>query len=201
MPKNHYMKHTKLYSVWNQMRNRCSNPNDKSYKRYGAKGISVCEEWRDFRVFYPWAIQNGYKEGLTLDRIDPSGNYEPSNCRWITNKEQQRNRGNNVRLSHDGKCLTIGEWCEINGVSYSCIKARYYRLKRKQLTVTYDDIFSLHPHYRNRKIAQYTLDGKLVKIWDKQADCERAGFEHGAISLCCSGKLKKTHGFVWKYAD
>ena len=201
MAKKHYMKNTKLYSIWNEMRCRCNNPNDKNYKRYGAKGISVCEEWSNFRNFYPWAFANGYQEGLSIDRIDPTGNYEPSNCRWITLKEQQRNRGNNVKLYHDGKSLTIGEWCEINNVSYSCIKSRYYRLLKKQSTVTYEDIFSKRLNYRNRKIAQYTLDGTLVKVWDKQADATRAGFSHGAISLCCQGKLHKTQGYVWKYYD
>lgn len=201
MAKKHYMKNTKLYSIWNEMRCRCNNPNDKNYKRYGAKGISVCEEWNNFRNFYPWAFANGYQEGLSIDRIDPAGDYEPSNCRWVTLKEQQRNRGNNVKLSHDGKNLTIGEWCEINNVSYSAIKTRYYRLLKEQDVVTYDDIFSRRVNYRNRKIAQYTLDGKLVKIWDKLADAERAGFKHAPISRCCQGKLHKTQGYVWKYYD
>ena len=88
---------SRLYVVWEQMRKRCNNPNDKSYKYYGAKGVSVCDEWENnYSAFQKWAIENGYdssaKRGqYTLDRINPYGNYEPNNCRWITLKEQFRN--------------------------------------------------------------------------------------------------------------
>lgn len=199
MAKKHYQKHTKLYSVWNQMRNRCSNPNDKSYARYGGKGISVCDEWSDFRAFYPWAMENGYADGLTLDRIDPYGNYEPSNCRWITMTEQQRNRGNNILIEHNGESHIIAEWCEILGESYSAMKSRYYRFMKKNGTASFEDVFTLKTGFRHRKIAQYSMDGELIKVWDKLADIERAGFEHGSISLCCQGRLKKTQGYRWKY--
>lgn len=84
---------TKLYYVWNSMRSRCSNPNIDNYHNYGGRGISVCKEWAEkFEPFYEWAITNGYKEGLTIDRIDVNGNYEPSNCRWSTYKEQAANK-------------------------------------------------------------------------------------------------------------
>ena len=91
----------KLYRVWKGMRERCYNPNNKSYKNYGGRGISVCEEWQnDFKAFYGWAIQNGYKEEtlpnglnrLTIDRINNNGNYEPANCRFVTNAENARNK-------------------------------------------------------------------------------------------------------------
>ena len=75
------------------MKQRCHNPNSSKYRFYGAKGVSVCEEWRnDFESFYNWAMKNGYKDNLTIDRIDPYGNYEPSNCRWATLQEQQLNK-------------------------------------------------------------------------------------------------------------
>ena len=200
MAKKHYLKHTKLYSVWNEMRNRCQNQNDRSYHRYGAKGISVCEEWQDFRNFYPWAINNGYKEGLTLDRINPLGNYEPQNCRWITIKEQQRNRSNNIRIEHDGLNLTLVEWCERLDFSYASARSRYFRAVWKGISPTFEDVFSKKNNYRNRRIAQYTLSGELVKIWDKMADARRAGYG-GNITYCCQGKLSKTHGYVWRYYD
>lgn len=81
-----------LYAVWSQMKDRCFNPNNKFYQRYGGREITVCEDWRyDFLTFYRWAIHNGYKEGLTIDRIDNDDNYEPGNCRWATQEIQMQN--------------------------------------------------------------------------------------------------------------
>lgn len=89
----HNFKNTKLYYVWNTMKQRCVNPNVTRYKRYGGRGISVCEEWKkSFLAFHTWANAAGYKQGLTIDRIDNDGDYKPSNCRWVTNLENRRNR-------------------------------------------------------------------------------------------------------------
>jgi len=86
----------KLYSVWNGMKERCANPNNNRYHCYGGRGIAVCENWiNSFENFYNWAIENGYKEGLSIDRINNNGNYELSNCRWTTVKEQANNRRTN----------------------------------------------------------------------------------------------------------
>ena len=84
---------TKLYQVWSQMIQRCTNPNQKKYPIYGGRGITVCEEWRrSYIAFRDWARMAGYAEGLTIDRIDVDGNYEPSNCRWATRAEQEANK-------------------------------------------------------------------------------------------------------------
>lgn len=96
----HGLKNTKLYDVWEGMKQRCSNPKHTGYKYYGARGIKVCKEWKDnFKIFYEWATNNGYKQGLSIDRIDVNGDYTPSNCRWVTMAEQNKNkRKNKIRV-------------------------------------------------------------------------------------------------------
>lgn len=81
-----------LYYVLNMMHQRCENPKNKDYEYYGGRGITVCHEWKDYVAFRSWALKTGYAPGLTIDRIDPDGNYCPTNCRWITIEEQQKNR-------------------------------------------------------------------------------------------------------------
>jgi hypothetical protein len=77
-----------LYKRWNDIKYRCYNPNATKYDRYGGRGIEMCQEWlEDFTAFYNWAIENGYSKELTIDRINNDGDYEPSNCQWITNEE------------------------------------------------------------------------------------------------------------------
>jgi hypothetical protein len=88
----HGKHNTRLYRIWNTMKNRCQNPNTPNYFRYGGRGITVCEAWQSFQPFYEWAISNGYEEHLTLDRIDNFAGYCPENCRWATMKEQQNNK-------------------------------------------------------------------------------------------------------------
>lgn len=106
----HGLYHTPLYKVWQTMKQRCCNPRCRGYKWYGAKGVKVCEEWQSVEKFYEWAIQNGYKAGLTIDRIDPSGDYEPANCRWVTMSEQQNNRSDTHLIEYQGKKHTLTEW-------------------------------------------------------------------------------------------
>lgn len=120
---------TRLYSIWCDMKRRCYNPKNKRYSRYGGRGISVCEEWKDdFQAFYEWAIDNGYDEHLTIDRINVNGNYEPSNCRWVTWKEQQRNTSRNRYITVNGETKTIAEWSEITGIKPDVIKDRLNKL-------------------------------------------------------------------------
>ena len=121
----HHLSYTKLYRAWASMKDRCYNTNAVEYCRYGQRGIKVCEEWRDhFESFAEWAYANGYEEGLSIDRIDVNGNYEPSNCRWVDMKAQGRNRRSNHLLTLNGETHCVAEWSEITGIKISTLFGR-----------------------------------------------------------------------------
>ena len=89
----HGMKGTRLYRIWQGMKSRCGNPNIPCYPYYGGRGITVCDEWKNsFEAFRDWALSHGYSDELTIDRMDVNGNYEPSNCRWASMAEQNKNK-------------------------------------------------------------------------------------------------------------
>ena len=120
------MSRKKLYGVWYTMHSRCYRENSISFKNYGARGITICEEWRNnFEKFYEWAIKNGYNESLSIDRIDNGKGYSPDNCRWATRKEQANNRRNTVYVTIDGITKTLTEWAEFAGLNKSTLKNRY----------------------------------------------------------------------------
>lgn len=121
-------KKTRIYQTWEDMKSRCRNPNRKGYSNYGGRGIRVCEEWlADFNTYFAWCKENGYTDSLTLDRIDVNGNYEPSNCRWATGKEQCNNKRNNVNIEHDGVTKTVSEWARIHNLTSSVLGMRIKR--------------------------------------------------------------------------
>jgi len=115
----------KLYQVWADMISRCKNPNGKYYKHYGGRGIKVCPGWRnDFMIFRRWALGHGYKHYLTIDRIDNDGDYEPSNCRFITMKKQNRNQSNNRLITINGVTKTLIEYAEQAGINWYTLRYR-----------------------------------------------------------------------------
>lgn len=108
---------TRIYKIWNSMKSRCHCQSDTNYYNYGGRGITVCDEWRtDFMSFYNWSIENNYKEDLTIERIDNNGRYEPSNCKWITSKEQHRNQRNSRCITVNGVTRLQKEWANIIGI-------------------------------------------------------------------------------------
>jgi len=119
----------RLYSIWMNMKVRCreTNPNIKPYEYYSGKGIKVCKQWEGFEEFYKWAMGNGYKNNLTIDRIDNSKGYEPSNCRWSDVYEQAGNKTNNLYITIDGQKTCARAWCRENGVGYKALMSRHYR--------------------------------------------------------------------------
>lgn len=114
-----------LYSIWYEMMQRCGNPNAREYPYYGGRGIAVCERWQNVVNFV--ADLRDRPEGLSLDRVDNNGHYEPGNVRWATRKQQQRNRRCNHLVELDGQTKTVAEWCEIGGNNFSTVS---YRLKK-----------------------------------------------------------------------
>lgn len=125
--KTHEQRFTRLYAIWSNMKRRCQNRNNPSYKWYGAIGTTVCEEWRDFEPFYKWAMANGYRDDFTIDRIDNSKGYSPDNCRWATAKEQSNNKRNNCLIEYNGKTQTISQWAEEYGLMYATLRDRLNR--------------------------------------------------------------------------
>lgn len=123
----HGDKGTRLYECWRHMRYRCSNPNNQAYKDYGERGIQVCREWQDFAEFKKWALENGYTEELTIDRIDVNGDYRPDNCRWTNSKTQMNNRRTTPKYTVGKDKLTLSEWSQRTGIPRSTI---WNRLKR-----------------------------------------------------------------------
>lgn len=116
---------SRLYNIWRSIKKRCLLPKTQGYKNYGGRGIEVCEEWKNsYLAFRDWALKNGYKEDLEIDRINVNGNYEPNNCRFVNNKQQANNRRNNRLLSVNGEIKTIQEWADIMGVQRSLIANR-----------------------------------------------------------------------------
>ena len=125
--KTHGCPNKKLYWVWSAMKGRCLNKSNKQYKDYGERGIDICVEWINYEHFYKWAIENGYKQGLTIDRLDNDKGYNPSNCRWADNFQQSQNRRSNHFVTHEGQTKTLAEWGRDFGIKENTL---YTRLKR-----------------------------------------------------------------------
>lgn len=135
--KHGYSKHDgtkeKLYGVWRAIKDRCFNPNNKFYQYYGGRGINVYKDWKDDYVkFRTWALNNGYKIGLEIDRIDNNGNYEPDNCRWIPHRENLYNRNNTIKVKVNGIVHNIDELSKKFNIKKSTLLSRYERGKRNE---------------------------------------------------------------------
>lgn len=126
--RDHGKSKTRQYNIWMHMKHRCYDTNDISFNNYGGRGISVCDEWcNDFKIFYDWAMSNGYSDDKSLDRIDNEKNYEPSNCRWATKREQDKNKRTTAFTVYFGKRISILELSEITGIKHSILTKRHHR--------------------------------------------------------------------------
>lgn len=129
--KKHGLTKSRLYNIHKGMKGRCYNKNNKDYNNYGGRGIKICDEWMDkekgFINFVNWALSNGYKENLSIDRINVNGNYCAENCRWATIKEQSNNTRNNMFLSYNGEEKTLEQWSELFGINKTTLRGRILR--------------------------------------------------------------------------
>lgn len=131
--KTHGKSEVRIYKNLQGMIQRCHNNKTANYKNYGGRGIKVCVEWLDkengFMNFYNWAMLNGYKDNLTIDRIDNNGNYEPSNCRWIDMQSQNENTRSNINFTYNGETHCLTAWAKIRNIKINTVYNRYYHLK------------------------------------------------------------------------
>ena len=123
--KSHGLSNSPTYRIWGGAVQRCTNPRNSAFKYYGGRGIRICERWMKFENFV--ADMGERPVGMTLDRIDSDGHYEPGNCRWVSRKGQQRNRRDTRRFTHGGVTRSLKDWAEITGLSPDTI---FHRIKR-----------------------------------------------------------------------
>jgi len=124
----HGKKHTRIYGIWGNMKNRCCNKNNPQYKDYGGRKIYVCGEWQNsFETFYDWSMENGYADNLCIDRIDNNDSYSPDNCRWTNNYVQANNKRNTVFVTINGETHSLHEWCIIKNKNYGTVYSRHWR--------------------------------------------------------------------------
>lgn len=124
--KTHGESKTRLYRVWGNMKSRCYNPKVFSYYRYGSRGIKVCDEWKCFESFRDWALANGYRDDLTIERKDLDGDYCPENCCWVTREEQANNKSTNRFIEFNGETLTVAQWAHRLGMDHRAMWDRLF---------------------------------------------------------------------------
>ena len=142
----HGCSNSRLYRIWTNMKTRCYNTKSPKYKVYGARGITVYESWKNcYTMFMDWAITHGYNDSLTLDRINVNGNYDPSNCRWVSVKQQENNRTNNRLITYKGETRTMSQWADKLGIPYNCLQMRL-----NTFNYTVEEAFNLKKGERRR---------------------------------------------------
>lgn len=199
----HGMCKTKLKYVYSDMKGRCLRENHKAYKNYGGRGINVCKEWLDkengFINFYNWSINNGYKEGLSIDRINNDGNYEPNNCRFADRKIQNRNQRSNINIYENGIKLTLTEYCKLKNLNYSTIHGRinnYGYSIEEAIKLTNKEILEKF----SKKIVCFK-DNFFKEYESINKASKELNISSKLISLCCRNKQKQSKGFKFMFKN
>ena len=152
----------RLHRIWTQMRQRCENPNNHAYSYYGNRGIKVCKEWEDVDAFEKWALENGYEDTLTIDRIDSNGNYEPSNCRWTTMQVQANNTRGNKYITYKGETKSLADWCRELNLDYFRTKARLNACHYTPEQAFELDKYAAQYQFGNRALGQKEFQKQVV---------------------------------------
>lgn len=163
-----------IYSAWRSMKKRCYLQTAPNYKHYGARGIIVCQDWLDPDNFYKWAMDNGYQEGLSIDRINVDGNYEPNNCRWVDMKVQQNNKRNNKLITYDNKTMTMHEWSDYLNIDYVLLKSRLLNGWSFERAIS----------TKNRSIGKFTID-------DETGSASYFAKKYGVPAVTVYSRLKR----------
>lgn len=182
---------------------RCYRKEHSSYKYYGGRGISVCDEWQSFEPFNQWAMDNGYADDLTLDRIDFNGNYEPSNCRWATTKEQANNKRTSRFVTYNGETKTITEWAEKVGISQQAMTERLNspNWSVQEAVTTPAKTRPVKQPLFTKKVNQISPDGNIIKTWYSISDASKTlGIHNENISRALSNPKYTAGGYFWQIA-
>ena len=169
----HGKSNTRLFHIWCGIRERCYTKTRPEYKEYGGRGITICDEWNDFETFEKWAFDNGYDESApkgecTIDRIDVNGNYESSNCRWISLTEQSDNRTNTIRLTYNGKTQTLLQWSKELNLNYKTMSTRYYE------GWAVEEILNPNHERIGKNVIEYKGEVHTLNFWAKKLGLSNA---------------------------
>lgn len=189
----HGLSNTRIYQIWENMRKRCNNPNDPRFHRYGGRGIKVCDEWnRDFKVFYDWAMSNGYEDNLTIDRINNDDMYCPDNCRWTDITSQCKNRATNIWVDIDGEKKIVSDWAKIYGIDRDLVYRR--------ISAGWDPKKAiLEPPMNVHPVIMRDKNGNTKEFESVPVAATTLGISDSAIRAAISGKHKTCHGCTWEY--
>lgn len=192
---NRYRYGKRIYRIWVNMRSRCRNPKQPVYERYGGRGISVCKEWNDFDTFAKWAIENGYNDDLTIERIDVNGNYCPKNCTWITRGEQAQNRRNTFKITYNGETKPAAHWAKDLHFSKATVKKRIKKGLSLEAAMSPEKI---KPHSPIKHVKQEKNGTVIGEYKSAREAAEKIGGNERTIRYACREE-KTAYGFNWKY--
>lgn len=191
-------KDERLYSIWKAIRTRTHNNHILSAKYYSKKHIDLCKEWDSYLNFKEWALNNGYKDNLTIDRIDGNKGYSPENCRWADIITQNNNRSNNIKYDFNGEKLTINQIARLVNINSSTLRKRVVVMG---LTLEQAINYKKGFNPRSKPVIQYDLNMNKIKEWDNAYKCREFGFDNTNIARCCNGKQKQYKGYIWRFKE